>query len=28
VRGERVNRDNESEGRWLMGFIYLYEIKQ
>jgi hypothetical protein len=28
VGGRRVNRGDESEGIWLMGFTYMYEIKQ
>jgi hypothetical protein len=28
VGGERVNGGDECEGIWLMGFIYIYEIRQ
>jgi hypothetical protein len=27
VRGEGMNEEDESEGIWLMGFIYIYEIE-
>jgi hypothetical protein len=28
VGGRKVNGEDEGEGIWLMGFIYLYEIEQ